>query len=354
MLVRTVRNTLLCTRRFHRTIHPNADWESNNGVLLDLIRATKKKEPLQKKRPANRLRANQPPKRPPSSWNKEGEGLYQKGGRRKLVINWKTGTDRAKEAINSVIEKIFTINSHGFVNFVNPETHNLVNINIRDLIKGLDLTKKGLSIVNIEKDRRNKPIPLVRFVDCKVALKTYSDIIAKKKEEELVALGVIKKLTGAGSTDKKETTLKHIKISWQISMDDLSNQKAQEIIKLLKKGFKVNIYIDEKKSTDSSNWLGLFDHIEDPTKPSNIKISKKELNQRTSIINRLNDLLNEYSNKPLMEGSLQTRVLMKLAPKPSAVDKRDIKKLKEQRKKERQDKLLKRIEKKKLKEADNN
>ena len=61
--------------------------------------------------------------------------------RKKILITWSTGTDRAKEAANSVVSEIFKKNHKGNIKVVDPTTHRIEPSNIRYFAKGIDLDK---------------------------------------------------------------------------------------------------------------------------------------------------------------------------------------------------------------------
>lgn len=267
--------------------------------------------------------------------------------KKRIVINWNSGTERAQDAANKVIREVFKLNSKGSIKIFDEKTHKLETSNIKYYAKGLDLDKLGVSIVDIETVTEDIRIPLIKIVDCKTALKKYSDDMAKEKEKELLEKGLLRKKVY--DTSKSEGTLKHIKLSWKIREDDLLNQKAHEIENLLKKGNKINIYIDDKNYT-SKNWLEDFENSMNPTEEENqkeVRVPKKELRRRNEILDRIQTLVEELSISPVIDGDITTRIVIHLVPKPGKKEKIDKHNLKEERKRVRQEKLEKRIQKKK-------
>lgn len=266
-------------------------------------------------------------------------------GRNNLAITWTSGSDRDKEAANAMVSQIFRMNKAGAIKFVNSTTSKLEEANIRSFAKGIDLEKNGLVIVNFEEIDETTKIPLVKLVDRKVALKRFSDERAKRKEQEMISLGLVKKKPARSSDgEKTDDNVKQIKISWQIRDDDLKRQKAHEITSQLKKGYKVFLYIDDKKCINSKNWATEFDA---PLRKNAQKdLNAKELNQRNYILQQLEEIVDEFSNQPIIEGSAETKVLMKLTPKNVTTEPNSKQYLKEQRKKERQEKLQQRIQRK--------
>lgn len=269
--------------------------------------------------------------------------------KRNLVVKWNTGTERDKAAANLVLGQIFRMNRAGTINIVDPISKKVEETNIRNFAKGINLNELGFSIVNVEQVNENTQIPLVKMVDRKTAMKKYADEVARRKREELIGMGVIrKKQTKTNDTEKAEDTIKQIKMSWQIKGDDLTKQKAHEIINQLKRGYKVHLYLDDKNSLNSNNWAANYDDM-NLKKLENKNISTKQIEHRMSLIDQLEEIIEDYSVQPIKEGNVHTRMIVKLAPKPVISDQKakDKLALKEQRKKERQEKLLRRIERKK-------
>lgn len=263
-----------------------------------------------------------------------------------IVIRWTTGSDRAKEVANSAMSKIFHMNHEGNIKVVNPATNSMEQTNIRQFAKGINLDEAGLTIVDVDQIDEYTKVPIVKLVESRVALKKYSDEMAKQKEKELLEMGVIKRPSKSSDADKGESSIKRLKISWQIKPDDLSKQKAHDMITQLKKGFRVYIYIDSKNNGNSRNWLDNFENIESQHLSEGKKLSKKELEQRSFVLEKILALLKEYSTQSVIDGTVEGKMLVKLCPKPSASDQKDKQALREKRKRERQEKLQKRIEKK--------
>ncbi|SMN22833.1 similar to Saccharomyces cerevisiae YJL131C AIM23 Putative protein of unknown function [Maudiozyma saulgeensis] len=269
--------------------------------------------------------------------------------KKRIVINWDSGTERAQEAANHTIKEVFKLNSKGNIRIFDKESHKIEQSNIRYYARGLDLNTLGMSIVDIETVDGETRIPLIKIVDSKTALKRYSDDMAKLKENELIEKGIIRKRFSDPS--KSEDTLKHIKLSWKIREDDLLNQKAHEIEGLLQKGNKVNIYIDDNNNGTPKHWLDDFEKLlnpaveEDSQAPA--RIPKRELKHRNEIMEQIKTLVNELSVTPVIEGDVTSKVIIRLSPKPSTKPNVDKQELKEERRRARQEKLEKRIQKKK-------
>jgi len=268
--------------------------------------------------------------------------------KKRIVINWDSGTERAQEAANHTIKEIFKLNSKGDIRIFDNECHKIEPSNIRHYARGLDLNKFGMSIVDIETVDEEIRIPLVKIVDSKTALKRYSDDMAKLKKDELIEKGIIRKKFNDPS--KSEDTLKHIKLSWKIREDDLSNQKSHEIEGLLQKGNKVNIYIDNNNNGTPKHWLDNFEKVLNPLEDTSqvpVRIPKKELKRRNEIMEQILTLVEELSVAPVVEGDVTSKVIIRLSPKPATKPNVDKQVLKEERRRARQEKLEERIQRKK-------
>lgn len=267
--------------------------------------------------------------------------------RKKLVINWSSGTEKAQEAANHIIKSIFKVNSDGLIKAVNTHENKVNTMNIRDFARGLDLTKHGLVLLRVE-DYNGIKIPMVKIIDSRIALKNYSNKLAKQKEEELLRLGVSQNRVGRGSTynNKVDSDTKNIKISWQISDADLSNQKFNDISSQLKKGFKVNLHLIHK---DSNNMTPINVTGQEITTS---RLSDKNLKRRIELVEKLEEIVSEFSSQILKEGSIEKRMIIKVLPNVKLGEQLDKKALKNERKKERQERLKDRIERKKQKETE--
>ncbi|KAL6948853.1 Carbamoyl-phosphate synthase [Hanseniaspora vineae] len=315
---------------------------------------------------------------------------------KKKVVRFSTGSEKQQAAATSVCEKVFSMSSQGNIKAVDKDTGSLIDTRLLDFIKGIDLTKHGIVIANIFTEEESK-IPLLKIVETRLALKIYSQELAEKKNAELAQLGLKKyasSATGASSSSSasdKDSSLKQIQVSWQISQTDLCNQKINEIVNQLKKGFKVTLYIDTKKNLDYHRWLEKFESLDKPSKingelessqdssdtmidsgnalqedvqnPETVKANEgnqeafpklrpREVATRQTIVDSLLEMVEEHSLTPEIYGEVTKRMLIKL--KPKAVDKKvEAKKkedekraLKEEKKRLRQEKLIKRTAKK--------
>lgn len=269
-------------------------------------------------------------------------GLNQK---KSIRVTWRTGTERAQEAANNVLSSIFAANPRGDIKIINPETNEIQVTNIKEFARGIDLQHKGFAIVDYEKINASTKLPLIKLIESKLALKRYSDILAKKKDEELRKLGYSR---NSSKNDKSNHEgVKHVRITWQITLDDLRKQKAHEITSALKKGVKVNIYIDDKSlmGRPDQNWMIEFEEgIMLSKSPGTI--GNNILKMREEKLQTLINILEEYALEPNIIGNTTTRVMLKCIPKPNFTLDTNKRALKEQKRKERLQKLQERTERK--------
>lgn len=341
--------SVVVTRGFCASVPRRTDWMANNDILLNATAAMKHKREKSDGEGGGGYKNNHNNGRFRQTNVNHGFSNNRKASKkpRNILIKWSTGSDRAKEAANSAVSNIMRINLEGTIKVINSETNNMEETNIREFARGIDLDEVGLGIVDVHTTDESTSIPLVKLIEARVALKRHSDEMAKQKEKELIEMGMIKRSSKSSESEKGESSVKRLKISWEIKPDDLSKQKTHEIITQLKKGFKVFIYIDSKNSSSSKHWLENFEN----SLPQEVKLSRKEQEQRTFVVDKITEIVEEHSTQPQLEGTLEDKMIIKLTPKPSIGESIDKSTLKEQKKKERQEKLQKRIERKKQRES---
>ncbi|SCU99757.1 LAME_0G05292g1_1 [Lachancea meyersii CBS 8951] len=276
----------------------------------------------------------------------------QQHAKKRFTVKWTTGTERAQEAANHTLQQIFKLNERGVVKVVSQQSNTLEERLFVKWAAGLDLGDIGFTIVNVEQ-RGSYSIPLIKVVDAKTALKKYSDELARRKEEELSKMGFSNKRLGKKiDRDSGDDNLKQIKVSWQISDADLNKQKAHEITSQLKKGYKVYLYLDRREELGKTNWSEDVSAIqEDEKKARSPKLSSRELMRRQEVMDRLQEIVDEFALQPVLNGSIDSRLIMKLTPKTTSTNKSDKAALKEERKQLRQKKLESKLLKKKQKES---
>ncbi|SCU87666.1 LADA_0E05424g1_1 [Lachancea dasiensis] len=273
--------------------------------------------------------------------------------KKRLTINWTTGSERAQNAANHTLKQILKLNDRGVIKVVNQETNKLEETTVMIWASEIDLEHFGFLVVNVEQ-RGSHNIPLVKLVDSKTALKKYSDELAKLKEQELMKMGFShRKLGKKNEKDSADDNLKQIKVSWQISDSDLNKQKANEITSQLKKGYKVYLYLNGKDALNKANWADDITSSAEvlESKFKSQKTTAKELKRRQQVLEQLIEIVSELALQPSIEGSTESKLIMKLSPKTSITKKENKTALKEERKRQRQAKVEMKVEKKRRNEA---
>ncbi|SCV03633.1 LANO_0G05314g1_1 [Lachancea nothofagi CBS 11611] len=339
--------------RAHRCFHAakpvlSSSISSSNDILFNATASMRKnKETAKLNGPRSHPSSNGQSRRKPFKPSGPGHNI-----KKRTVVKWSTGSERAQSAANHTLQQIFKLNERGVIRVVDQETNQLEETTILTWAAGLDLGQFGITIVNVEQ-RGTYSIPLVKLVDTKTALKKYSDELARQKEEELTKMGFSNKRLGKKvEKDNGEDNVKQIKVSWQISDADLNKQKANEITSQLKKGYKVFLYLNGREALNKSTWAEDIASPESENDSNAKKISAKELQRRQSVVDLIEEIVGDYALQPSVDGNIESRLIIKLTPKPTAHKKEDKTALKEERKLQRQAKLLKKVEKKKDKEPE--
>lgn len=270
---------------------------------------------------------------------------------------WEYGTDLEKEYMNNVFKSIYDINEHGRVKFLNDEG----SIEDGNIMHFIDLVPEDnvLGIADVQENYDEK-VALIKFYERRPKLKEYTDKMAEEKT----------KLFGRTKKNKKDSTTKNIKVSWEISQSDLDNQKTNEIVGQLKKGFKIQLVIGERVAINRKNFLnklgkgGLADESDQSKEEQEFEEQENfddepetyaDLNlyeemRRTKVLDQVKALL-EGSSTYQVKGNIRSRILINAEPLAAQEEKKvdEKRKLKDQKKLERQMKEKLRQEKKKAK-----
>lgn len=277
--------------------------------------------------------------------NRPADKAYKKDQRSRnkaYVTNIKTGTQKAQEAFRETVNQIYKINPKGIINFVDTKTKQIELMDILKLSESINLDKTGIDIVDLAENKPGQRIAIVKLVKVEFAIKKYNDHLAKVREQELAKAGYIKKKFTDNSHSKEK--LKHVKISWQITLDDFRKQKLQEITRFLERDFKVNLYLAEKNELKKNNWLENFNLVNDEYH----HLSKRTLQSRKTFIDELHSVLDEFIKSFKTEGRIENRMIIEIIPKSKSVSSTlsSGMDLREEKRKKRQARLLRHLEKK--------
>lgn len=334
----TARRALINKRGFHLTLAVNND----SKVISDVLFKSSYNNGARESSPRlQNIKEREKTKKHVRTTN-------HKPHSKRLVIKWSSGTAKQQAAASSVLEEIMAINPKGKIKAVNPEDNTVEEHNIREYLKGIDLNKLGITVVRtLQNEITGEKIPMIKEIQTRLALKNYSNKLSKIKEQELLSKGVGADKIGRRHTESKsDANCKNVKVSWQISDYDLNKQKHNEITSHLRKGLKVALFVNEK---DSSNVNPVT--AEELSESKSNSLTKKERNRREEVLLKLKEMIADYSTQVSEEGSIFKRMIIKVTPNLVASDQSSDKRaLKDQRKKERLEKLNKRLEKKRLKE----
>ncbi|CEP64488.1 Aim23p LALA0_S11e05292g [Lachancea lanzarotensis] len=346
--------------RVHRGFHPDRPITSgsvsrSNDILFNATTSMKNNKSRKSYPNASATNSQLPKSTFPLRRNvKLGNSASgQHFAKKRTMIKWTSGTERAQNAANHILQQVLKYNGRGIVKVVMQESNTLEEKVFVNWAADIDLDQMGFILVNIEQTSSGS-IPLIKVVDSKTALKRYSDELAERKKEELIKMGFSSKRLGKkNDKDNSDDNLKQIKISWQISDSDLNKQKANEITSQLKKGHKVYLYLNGKDELSKINWSDdISASQEDEKKSKGPKITSKEYARRETVLRRLHEITSEWALQPALDGSIESRLIMKLNPKPASTNKDDKALIKEERRQLKQARLETKLLRKKKKESE--
>ncbi|KAI5952536.1 AIM23 [Candida jiufengensis] len=215
-----------------------------------------------------------------------------------------TGSESSQNALKSILTKLYNLNTNYQIQQVTDQ--GLSTCKIHEILKDLNLQKQGIQLIE-----RDDKLPLVKIIKIQEMLKSYNDELAESKELELLKIGstkTMKILDNKLKSKQKKSSDKQFIIKWNISINDLKNQKFNELEKLLKKNGKFNLYIITNKNISFMNNPNIKDIIKDHDQ-LNLEIRKREL-----IKDKIETYLNELTESPLkckwnlIDGDVNTRL----------------------------------------------
>lgn len=311
-------------------------------------------QPFQRNRPNDRNRSSQGNRfNGPGRRDQKGGSSYKRPDPSKPVIpKWEYGTDLEKQYMNDLLQTIYKINENGRVSYVAPSG----DIEYATVLKYVDTVPENqvLGIVDVQ-EKLGEKVAFLKLFERKVKLQEFSNKLAEEKT----------KLFGRTRKNKRDSTLKSIKVSWEISQKDLDNQKTNEILGHLKKGYKLRLVIGQKDTIGRRNFN--FDkeqteadeaaEEEDDIFSENDLLEVKQLKElvpyeerrRTKVLEQIKSVFDELA-KIEVKGDIRHKILIHAEPLVKEAPKKEEKQsLKEQKKAERRLKEQLRQEKKKAK-----
>lgn len=353
-------------RSASRTSEPSNGFPRSRDALYQKNQNGPRRPPFNNdgfdpRRPSFKRDNDRAPARKGSGERTSGNPFYKRGPPPPPQIEiptWEYGTDLEKEYMNEVFKNIYDINKEGLVIFINQDGK-LENGTILNYIDSVP-TDSVLGVADIQEQGIEK-VALVKIYERRGKLKEFSD----KKADEIT------KQFGRTRKNKRDASLKNIKVSWEISQSDLDNQKASEILTQLKKGFKLLLVVGEKRVIGRKTFFNKLHRREEEEEQEQGQEEEEEIEdyeeekevfedlnpyeelRRTKVLDQVKAML-EGNATYTIKGDIRSRVLINAEPtgktegaKEEVVDEK--KKLKEQKKLERQMKEKLRQEKKKAK-----
>ncbi|AAS51488.1 ACR262Cp [Eremothecium gossypii ATCC 10895] len=243
--------------------------------------------------------------------------------KKKVFVRWTTGSEKAREIANTVVSEVLSIRSDGRLRLILPEENRIQELSMQDVARQLDLEVHSLRFIKSETDAGGRPLPLVKRVSVREAFRVHAERMAAEREKELLRKGVSARRVGA--KERRAPDSKQVRISWQISPTDFSNQKSKEIRGHLERGHTVLVLLANKDASGPAP-----------------QVSPRELQRRSSLLDELAAILEDINCSVVRSGDPASRVELKLVPKaPQEVDRHA---LKEQRRLQRAEKLKRRLE----------
>ncbi|AGO12817.1 AaceriACR262Cp [[Ashbya] aceris (nom. inval.)] len=283
---------------------------SSGGLAAILEQVSAKKTPSREDKAASKYANRKPQQAPPAR-------------KKKVFVRWATGSEKAREIANAVVSEVLSSRSDGRLRLIVPEENRIQELSMQEVARQLDLEVHSLRFLKNETDAAGRPLPLVKRVPVREAFRLHADRIAAEREKELRNKGVAASRVGA--KERRAPDSKQVRISWQISPTDFSNQKSKEIRGHLERGHTVLVLLANKDAPDSA-----------------AKLSPRELARRSALLDDLAAILEGVNCSVVRSGDPASRVELKLVPKASQQVDRNA--LKEQRRLQRAEKLKRRLE----------
>ncbi|OWB57202.1 hypothetical protein B5S28_g3134 [[Candida] boidinii] len=289
----------------------------------------------------------------------------------KKLEYFKNGKKKDHDAFKIILNKVKLINSKMNCKII-KDKEDKGFFSIYEFGKdSIDFDKEGAILVSTTIDPiTNEKLPIIRIVDQLTARQAYSDYLFEKVSSKMTkkaggASNTLSDTTGSSSSSsatsaKSSTTtstlsassstvdLKVIKITWNISISDLENQKLNEIKNQLNKGEKVHIYIGSKESLNYSNFEKISQGDDFIPRRGFQEINELEETRREKILSIIDEFLRDTIKINFTkEGELSKRILYKIdIVKKEEISKDEKKRLKQLKKEERQNKLKLKSERK--------
>ncbi|ODV84104.1 hypothetical protein CANARDRAFT_9096 [[Candida] arabinofermentans NRRL YB-2248] len=243
----------------------------------------------------------------------------RKQQRTSFVDQLTTGTTKAKECIIHIIEQCRKINRSGQIYLVPLKGGQPTLQHVVQVAKSINLDNEGLIIVKehysapgaASGNERHQP-SLVKVVDKLTAMKAYSDYQAAKITSSIswnrkMEANNAAAAAATASTTSGEGETKIIRVSWQITINDLSGQKRQEIVSQINKGYRVQVILDHVENFSRERRIANFGQRDQP-------LGDLEFAKREKIMGLIESKLEEMGCSFTKEGKTQDMITYIIKP----------------------------------------
>ncbi|KAK6205171.1 mitochondrial translation initiation factor-domain-containing protein [Scheffersomyces amazonensis] len=335
--------------RFAQKFNSNGRNERINGNDR-----TKRNETNQR---SFRWNSDRDPGRDRNNWKLRTSNFNESRPRqRREMFQLTTGSEFSQSALKDLIRKVEELETKYVVNYLNPDSNQIQEKHLEEITNKLNLEEEGLLLIVKEND-----LPLVRHIKVVDMVKSYSEELAQKKQQELLESGNSAALRAAHQRMKQEhkkSAEKSVTLYFSISVSDLVNQKKREMTKFIESGTKFIIYLTMKRPYFSSKKSSTEVDSESGSKTYDIRNAAKfrddtgevdedlfdiELAKRQLILDNLVKVLDEFGCTYNIEGAIHNRMKIDVTPKevpkeaqqrPQASSSKKVKEKKEKRSKE--------------------
>ncbi|XBA50717.1 hypothetical protein SBP28_005300 [Candidozyma auris] len=240
-------------------------------------------------------------------------------------FNFESGSDQAKLAVKDLIKQVQAMSPTYKVQVHDPETRGLTVTNFADIVNSTDFSSEGLSLLPPSRGRPGQPsYPIIKKVKIQEMLTQFSETLAARKQQELLEMGssaAMRSMTQRQQAERKKSSLKIVPLSWSISIQDLCNQKYNEIARRVKKQDKFFVYLgdknslqDSKKATEKERLMGSLTGTSTIRKQAEDSL-EVELRKRERVVEKVREILAELDCPYEESGSVDTRAAFHCSPK---------------------------------------
>ncbi|KAG7802791.1 hypothetical protein KL944_001683 [Ogataea haglerorum] len=251
------------------------------------------------------------------------------------------GTAKDQDTLKLVFEKSREVNPKGLVQIIR-KGENLGVMNFRTALAQIDLSKEGFLFMGSVRDQKFGDVGLLKVASPQKARKQLTKHLQQQKTQQLQEENprLIAKQQKQENR-QKEPDVKMVRVSWQITLHDLTSQKRHEVETQVKKGERIRIVVDDKDNFDADVRVAGDEK----------SLTELEATKRGKIESFLDELLEELGAEFHKEGEIYDKVSydVKAQERKNELSPEEKKRLKLLKKQEKQEKLRQRTEEKRRK-----